>query len=368
MVFLGYPESPSKESLERPMTSIFQHDKPGRWLHLALWRVPGLLLGMFLTPPAMAQISLPPMDPTQSRLCRTATEQVERALRLPDGFLSAISRVETGHPDGNGTLTPWPWSINVAGTGHYYASRQEAVEAVKAFQQQGIQSIDVGCLQVNLLHHPTAFPSLDTAFDPYSNARYAGLFLQKMKDQTGSWPRAAAAYHSQTGTLGTTYLQQVLQQWATPLDTPLPHPPLSTSPHPAVAAVMTGDHSGAGQNHPVQTTRPYRPFVIRPASASPSGTGITHATTGPASFLAALRHQETTRPLPPVAQPAAAATPGQAPSQGHRPFRPFRGYFRPAMPPPPHQRMKSSQNGRSLAAYRAMPVHAASNVPYATAY
>ncbi len=363
------------ESLDEHMIAFSRYHslRPGSLSRSAIQYVLGLLLGAIISPPATAQNLFSPLDPAQSYLCRNATEQVERALRLPDGFLSAISRVETGRPDRNGNLIPWPWSINAAGTGHYYASRQEAVEAVKSFQQQGIQSIDVGCLQVNLLHHPAAFPSLDMAFDPYSNARYAGLFLQKLKDQTGSWPRAAAAYHSQTGTLGTPYLQQVLQQWATPLDTPQPHTPLPTPPHPAATMPVAGNHSSISQNHPAHTTVPYRPFVIQSASslssgAHPSGGGITHATNGPASFLAALRHQETTQPLPPTNQPTATATPGQNTPQGHRPFRPFRGYFRPAMPPPPHQRIKSSQNGRSLATYRAMPVHTVSPMPYVPAY
>ena len=45
-------------------------------------------------------------------------------------------------------------------------------------------------MQVNLLHHGSAFGSLEQAFDPVSNARYAADFLQKLLSQTGSWPRA----------------------------------------------------------------------------------------------------------------------------------------------------------------------------------
>lgn len=375
MIIPCYPEYPLIESLDEHMIAFFRcrSFRPRPFSRSAMQHGAGFLLGVIISVPATAQSPLPPLDPAQSRLCRNATEQVERALRLPDGFLSAISRVETGRPDGAGNLTSWPWSINAAGTSHYYASRQEAVEAVKGFQQQGIESIDVGCLQVNLLHHPAAFPSLDMAFDPYSNARYAGLFLQKLKEQTGSWPRAAAAYHSQTGTLGTPYMQQVLQQWATPLDIPQPHTSLLTPPHPATTMPVAVTHANVSQNHPARITVPYRPFVIQSASSlpsgiKPSGGGITHATNGPANFLAALRYQETTQPLSPAGQPATSTTPGQNTPQGHHPFRPFRGYFRPAMPPPPHQRMKSSQNGRSLATYRAMPVHTVSPMPYAPAY
>ena len=45
-------------------------------------------------------------------------------------------------------------------------TRQQAVAAVQALQARGVRSIDVGCLQVNLMYHPIAFASLDDAFDP----------------------------------------------------------------------------------------------------------------------------------------------------------------------------------------------------------
>ena len=37
-------------------------------------------------------------------------------------------------------------------------------------------------MQVNLFYHPAAFATLDDAFDPLTNARYAGLFLAAL------WP------------------------------------------------------------------------------------------------------------------------------------------------------------------------------------
>ncbi|MBA5727450.1 lysozyme family protein [Bombella mellum] len=339
------------------MSSTRHHDRIMKPLSRLLRSLPAPLLAAIILP-ATAQPFLPP-DPAQSRLCRDAIAQVERALRLPDGFLAAISRVETGRPDGHGTLIPWPWSVNAAGTGHYYDTRQEAVDAVRGFQQQGIQSIDVGCLQVNLFHHPEAFPSLDMAFDPYSNARYAGQFLQKMKEQTGSWPHAAAAYHSQITSNGSAYLQQVLQQWAIPQDSQIPRPLSPPAPPHRITALSPG---------PTRAAMPYRPFVIQSASSDTSGTGINHAEAGPTSFLAAMRRHGPEQALP-AGQAIPVASPAQAdPASSHRQFRPFRGFFRPSMPPPPHQRMKSSQNGRSLAAYRAIPVHTVTTMPYAPAY
>ena len=150
---------------------------------------------------------------TTANPCRTAAAASERAWNIPAHLLAAISRVETGRPDAQGDRGPWPWSVNAEGAGSVYDSKEEAVAAVRRMRAQGIRSIDVGCMQVNLMHHPDAFASLEEAFEPSRNADYAARFLVTLRDQTGSWPAAAAAYHSMTPELGRTYLRQVLEAW-----------------------------------------------------------------------------------------------------------------------------------------------------------
>ena len=108
------------------------------------------------------------------------------------------------------------------GQGHFYASKAEAVAAARQFLASGVQSIDVGCLQINLFYHPAAFASLDQAFDPQANADFAARMLLGLFQQTGSWPRAAAAYHSMTPALGQLYERKVLDAWAAP-DPRLPY-------------------------------------------------------------------------------------------------------------------------------------------------
>jgi hypothetical protein len=58
-------------------------------------------------------------------------------------------------------MRPWPWAIDADGVGQFFATKAQAVAAVAALQAQGVHSIDVGCMQVNLMHHPDAFTSLD---------------------------------------------------------------------------------------------------------------------------------------------------------------------------------------------------------------
>ena len=162
------------------------------------------------------------LENSQSRLCYGAIAAAEAVTHIPDAFLSAIGRVESGRVvSSTGAVAPWPWTINAAGIGHFYATKADAVAAVYQFQAQGVRSLDVGCLQVNLFYHPDAFASVDQAFDPTANAAYAARFLLSLHTQTGSWPRAAAAYHSSTPLLGQSYQQKVLAAWAEP-DRPVP--------------------------------------------------------------------------------------------------------------------------------------------------
>ncbi|AQT06336.1 hypothetical protein A0U91_15050 (plasmid) [Acetobacter persici] len=193
--------------------------------------------------------------------CVAATQQVERELHIPDGFLSAMSRVEAGKQEADGSIVPWPWTVNAAGVGHHYASKQEAVAAVEEFQKEGIRSIDIGCMQVNIMHHPDAFSDLNAAFDPYTNSAYAGRFLTQLFDKMGSWPRAAAAYHSQTPGVGEPYQWKVLEAWAIPQDERGARPNRQLPPaHPAPlpAPVVAASQNIAPT---VSSFRPFRPFT-----------------------------------------------------------------------------------------------------------
>ena len=67
---------------------------------------------------------------------------------------------------GHGRGKPWPWTINAEGEPHLFDTKVQAVAWVRQAQARGMRSIDIGCAQVNLMHHPTAFASLEQAFDP----------------------------------------------------------------------------------------------------------------------------------------------------------------------------------------------------------
>ena len=146
--------------------------------------------------------------------CETAIVTAEYMHALPSRLLGAIGLTETGRPDPtSGRFRPWPWTINAEGEGQFFSSAAAAVAAVKALQARGVRSIDVGCMQVNLMYHPNAFGSLEQAFDPRSNADYAARFLNALYAGSRDWPTAVAAYHSETPALGQAYRVLVMARW-----------------------------------------------------------------------------------------------------------------------------------------------------------
>lgn len=176
---------------------------PPRRVHLAL------IIVLLTAGTAVARV---PADPGAA--CRDAIRIVERETALPQGLLLAIATVESGRSSPrDGTLTPWPWTVHATGNGRYFPTREEAIGHVQELQAAGTTVIDVGCLQVNLHHHPNAFPTLEAALDPLTNARYAARFLKRLQAELGDWQLAAGAYHSRNPERRDAYRARVMAAW-----------------------------------------------------------------------------------------------------------------------------------------------------------
>ncbi|MEB3701644.1 Lytic transglycosylase domain-containing protein [Candidatus Bealeia paramacronuclearis] len=145
--------------------------------------------------------------------CEDYVASAELRHGIPEDLLQAVAKVESGKSDGKGQVVAWPWTVNVEGKGYSYPSKQAAIDAVKKFQAEGKKSIDVGCMQVNLLYHPKAFPTLSAAFDPHHNVEYAARFLKGLRNDQSNWHQAVAHYHSANPEHHIPYRQKVMSQW-----------------------------------------------------------------------------------------------------------------------------------------------------------
>ena len=146
--------------------------------------------------------------------CGPAIGAAERAQGTAPGLLGAIGLVESGRTEPRtGRRSPWPWTVTSQGVGTFYPGKAEAIGAVEALRARGVASIDVGCMQVNLMHHPRAFRDLEEAFDPGANAAYAARFLAGLHRRLGGWQAAAEGYHSMTPEIGARYGRLIAAVW-----------------------------------------------------------------------------------------------------------------------------------------------------------
>jgi Transglycosylase SLT domain len=145
-------------------------------------------------------ISAPLVSETPARIpqiCDISARYAAERTGVPLDVLRAVSRVETGRQS-DGVLAPWPWTVNMEGTGKWFPDRQSARAYAFDSFKAGARSFDIGCFQINYKWHSTAFRSIDEMFDPNSNALYAAQFLTELYAEFDSWPAAVGAFHSRS--------------------------------------------------------------------------------------------------------------------------------------------------------------------------
>ena len=163
---------------------------------------------LFLALGCVALLAAPGADASRggaddANICDAAAEIAARS-GVPVNIMRAVTRTETGRAI-NGQLTPWPWTVNMEGAGHWFDTREEALAFVKKNMKRGARSFDVGCFQINYRWHGDAFESVEAMFDPAGNARYAAKFLKDLKRETGDWRGAVGRYHSKTPKFASRY-------------------------------------------------------------------------------------------------------------------------------------------------------------------
>lgn len=149
----------------------------------------------------------------QHELCESEIVKAEQKYGIPKRLLLAISTVESGRAVGR-SKRPWPWTICANGRGYYCSTKSAAIATTKRLMARGIRNIDVGCMQVNLLHHSTAFKNLEEAFTPKANINYAARFFMKLKNSYSSWTHAVGYYHSKLAKHYKPYCTLVYNAWS----------------------------------------------------------------------------------------------------------------------------------------------------------
>jgi hypothetical protein len=118
---------------------------------------------------------------------------------VPSEVLYAVALQESGIRL-RGRMVPWPWTLNVAGTGYRFATRSDACQALmSAIVVAGSARVDVGLGQTNLKANGYRYESPCDGLDPHKNLRVTAQILAEQKAKGGSWIAAAGRYHRPAG-------------------------------------------------------------------------------------------------------------------------------------------------------------------------
>lgn len=105
----------------------------------------------------------------------------------------------------------WPWTLNVAGRGFFFRTRDDAYKAIRFLISDGRCDFDVGLMQVNWCYHRQRFASPWDALAPATNIHVAEDILNENYRKTHSAAKAVAYYHSANPQPGREYLARFIQ-------------------------------------------------------------------------------------------------------------------------------------------------------------
>lgn len=116
---------------------------------------------------------------------------------VPSTVLYAIALQESGRSLNNGTLRPWPWTLNVAGKSFYSESYNDAcTHLTVTLRTTSARRVDVGLGQINVGYHRHRVKEPCDLLNPYLNLAIAGQILAEQHRPGQDWLIAMGKYHS----------------------------------------------------------------------------------------------------------------------------------------------------------------------------
>lgn len=130
-----------------------------------------------------------------------AYHRVARQAGVPATVLYAVALQESGISIRKRHL-PWPWTLNIAGKGRYFATHGEACRALlSARQHTSAKRIDVGLMQLNLGYQQHHYRQPCDLLDPTRNLTVAASILRQHRRPGENWLPAIGRYHRPAGGL-----------------------------------------------------------------------------------------------------------------------------------------------------------------------
>jgi soluble lytic murein transglycosylase-like protein len=123
--------------------------------------------------------------------CEGEMKAAAQKYDVPLGVLYAVGLTESGRKE-----SLQPFAMNIGGQAYFATGLDDALRRFEQARAEGVELIDVGCMQINLYFHREHFPSVAKMFEPHANVDYAAQFLRELRRREGSWTLAVARYHA----------------------------------------------------------------------------------------------------------------------------------------------------------------------------
>jgi len=133
---------------------------------------------------------------------------------VPSKLLTALSISNAGRWNTSKQETiAWPWTFNINGLKFFFDTKKRAVSEVRALRGEGWRNILVGCLQINIDKHGSAFFDLNEAFDPRLNSHYTANYLENIYKKDLGWIVAIKEYSPKQFLQNPDYIKKIKHLW-----------------------------------------------------------------------------------------------------------------------------------------------------------
>lgn len=134
--------------------------------------------------------------------CLANAAEAERDLGIPNGLLQSLAMVESGQDDN-------PFAVSVHGRSVVARDSKAAAKLLRDHKGKFHSNTYVGCMQLSLDAHRTAFAPVERIVDPKQNVYYAAKLLARFHTEEGNWRHALIRYNGATVASASNYLCKV---------------------------------------------------------------------------------------------------------------------------------------------------------------
>lgn len=121
-------------------------------------------------------------------------QDVAKTFDVPVGIFYAVALNESGLQRAGGYF-PWPWTLNIEGTGVRFDNYAQARTALYQAIDEG-KKVDVGIMQINAYWHHHRVDELHQLLLPHVSLIEGAKILVEQRQRSNDWWEAVGRYHA----------------------------------------------------------------------------------------------------------------------------------------------------------------------------